>query len=197
MLQNTFQQIFRLNFRGASNQTKCSVSYKRRIVFTFIACLRPAFPERVSACSAQCGSFICCIYTAGSLSLSSNNSTGKQPLTFSLAGTRCSRAWANSFSDRSRWTSRPPRPFPSSFPPVLSLYTTTTFLPGSCGWPKLPIQCIFFSSGDSFLSPPPNFVCAARPVLQQTRCWEACVSAESSLNTLSGLQVSHLTRFCK
>ncbi|KAK2914881.1 hypothetical protein Q8A73_005475 [Channa argus] len=58
--------------------------------------------------------------------------------------------WANSSSDRSRWTSRPPKPFSTSLTPLLTLYTTAKLRLGSCGYPTLPIQCIF--SRDSFLS---------------------------------------------
>lgn len=109
-------------------------------------------------------------------------STRVHPPTFSLAGTRCSRALANSFSGRSRWTSRPPRPFPSSFPPLLSLSRPRSVSSVHVGARNSKIQRIFLWRRH-FFSPPPK-LSADRPVLQQTRCWEACVSLQAALNTL-------------
>lgn len=69
-----------------------------RILFTFIACLRSTFPQ-TSPCmlgpssAAVWGSFFCldlCFTNNNSLS-STTTTTGKQLLTFSLAGTRCSQ----------------------------------------------------------------------------------------------------------
>ncbi len=51
---------------------------------------------------------------------------------------------ANSFSDRSRWTSRPPRPFPSSFPPLSStLQRPPNLFSPHVGATSSQIQCIF------------------------------------------------------
>lgn len=95
---------------------------------------------------------------------------------------------ANSFSDRSRWTSRPPRPFPSSSPPLLSLYTTAKTLLSSCRCPQnSKINAFFFSPAEIVFSPPPKvshsgsprppadqmlgkFVCLCRQLAKITLC---------------------------
>lgn len=133
-----------------------------RILFTFIACLRPAFPK-TSLCmlrpslAAEWGSFFClnlrCQITRFHLRQQHKKTT---PYLLSGWGAVLPKPRANSFSDRSRWTSCPPRPFLSSFRPLLSLYTHAKSLFGSCRCPRLPIQRIFFSPAKILFFPPPK-----------------------------------------
>lgn len=103
----------------------------------------------------------------------------QQPLTFSLAGTRCSRTLpplihsltAPGGLDLSRPLSlhschftRPPKLFSAHVgaPPYNSQ------------------NSMHFSPAKIVFSPPPKFLSPARPVLQRTRCWEVCVSLQAA-----------------
>lgn len=90
--------------------------------------------------------------------------------------------WTNSFSVRSRWTSRPPTTSPPRPRALHSCHFSHDRAPdlGSCiGTHQFNA---FFSGRDSFLSLRlQKFLCLS-VLLQQTRCWEVCVSAGSSLH---------------
>lgn len=96
-------------------------------------------------------------FTLSNNSLSSTTTAQENnPLPSLWLGRSAAKPRANSFSDRSRWTSCPPRPFLSSFRPLLSLYTHAKSLFGSCRCPRLPIQRIFFSPAKILFFPPPK-----------------------------------------
>lgn len=95
----------------------------------------------------------------------------------------------NSFSDHSRWTRSPLRPFPKN-----SCHFTRP--PSLCSAHAGNLSSKFraFSPAEILLSPPPNFLTPARPVLQQqTRCWEVELCRQRAEMSLSALQVASLS----
>lgn len=104
--------------------------------------------------------------------------------------------WLNSFTDLPRWTSRPPKPFPSSSPPSLATLHDHRISLRLRWVPQTP-NSMHFSPAEIVFSPPPKFLSRFAPSSSRADVGKVCVSlhAARSVSLVRGPEC-FLTFYC-